>query len=94
MASEYEVIWYLADGTRCRAFTPSKGDAIERAKKKPGAYVKLWGPGSIVYQQSAPAMLDALQMMVRAFNTADVDPLVAFSTIEKARAAIDAAREN
>jgi hypothetical protein len=33
-------------------------------------------------------LLEALQMMVRAFNADEIDPLVAFATIEKAKAAI------
>lgn len=37
---------------------------------------------------SAPALLEALNIMVRAFNVETIDPLVAFMAIEKAKAAI------
>lgn len=33
-------------------------------------------------------MREALVMMVRAFNVQEIDPLVAFATIEKAKAAL------
>lgn len=36
----------------------------------------------------APALLEALRMMLDAFNVKEIDPLVAFATIEKARSAI------
>ena len=41
---------------------------------------------------AAPELLAALEIMVRAFNTDEIDPLVAFASIEKARAAIAKAR--
>jgi hypothetical protein len=37
---------------------------------------------------SAPEMLAALDIMVRAANVSDIDPLVMFAAIERARAAI------
>ena len=41
---------------------------------------------------AAPDLLAALEIMVRAFNADDIDPLVAFASIEKARDAIAKAR--
>lgn len=41
---------------------------------------------------SAPELLELLERMVRAFNVKEIDPLVAFVTIEQARAAIAKAR--
>lgn len=37
---------------------------------------------------AAPELLSVLQMMVRAFNVPEIDPLIAFATIEKAKAVI------
>jgi len=39
-------------------------------------------------------LVAALEMTVRAFNVDEIDPLVAFATIEKARAAIAKATNN
>lgn len=41
---------------------------------------------------SAPELLELLERMVRAFNVKEIDPLVAFVTIEQARAAIAKAK--
>lgn len=41
---------------------------------------------------SAPELLEALERMVRAFNVKDIDPLIAFATIEQAQSAIAKAR--
>lgn len=41
---------------------------------------------------SAPELLELLERMVRAFNVKEIDPLVAFVTIEQARVAIAKAR--
>lgn len=48
MATEYEVIWFHK-GIRCRQFYTSRRDAIIKAKAKPGAIVKFWGPGYLIY---------------------------------------------
>ena len=49
-----------------------------------GATVKQYG----ALFAAAPELLAALEIMVRAFNVATVDPLVALASIEKARAAL------
>lgn len=41
---------------------------------------------------AAPELLEALERMVRAFNVKEIEPLVAFVTIEQARAAIAKAK--
>jgi len=41
---------------------------------------------------SAPDLLAALETMVSAFNANQIDPLVAFAAIERARSAIDKAK--
>jgi hypothetical protein len=43
---------------------------------------------------AAPDLLAALRTMVDAFNVKDIDPLVAFASIERARAAICKATES
>lgn len=42
--------------------------------------------------ESAPELLNALEIMVRAVNVRDIDPLVMFMAIEKAKGAINKAR--
>lgn len=39
--------------------------------------------------RKAPELAEKLRWMVKAFNVKDIDPLVAFATIEKARALLD-----
>jgi len=41
---------------------------------------------------SAPDLLTALETMISAFNANQIDPLIAFAAIEKARSAIDKAK--
>ncbi len=44
---------------------------------------------SAAVKDDVTALRDALGMMIRTFNVKEIDPLVAFASIEKARAVFD-----